>query len=61
MLPKVSVGSVMLFEGQWKMDSKYGEQFAITDNQEQPPSKAYGQSGRLNKYYKHNNFILGYV
>lgn len=41
-LSHVSVGSVLLVTGNWKNSSKYGEQFAVTEYEEELPSTAYG-------------------
>lgn len=41
-LSHVSVGSVLLVTGNWKNSSKYDEQFAVTEYEEELPSTAYG-------------------
>ena len=41
-LPEVHVGSVLELGGNWKVDAKYGRQFAIETYEEALPATAYG-------------------
>lgn len=38
----VNVGSVLLIDGNWKVDSRYGRQFAAETWEETPPATVYG-------------------
>ncbi|MBQ7568171.1 ATP-dependent RecD-like DNA helicase, partial [bacterium] len=41
-MPEVHVGSVLSLTGSWKMDAKYGRQFAIESFEEALPATVYG-------------------
>ena len=41
-LPEVHVGSVLEMTGNWKVDAKYGRQFAIVSCEETLPATVYG-------------------
>ncbi len=41
-MAEVHVGAVLSLEGEWKVDSKYGRQFAITKYEETLPATVYG-------------------
>lgn len=41
-MPDVNVGSVLLIEGNWKVDRKYGQQFAAEKWEETLPATVYG-------------------
>ena len=42
-----NVGSVLLVDGEWKVDSKYGRQFAARQWQETLPATVYGMEKYL--------------
>ena len=46
-LVDVSVGSVLLVEGEWKVDSKYGRQFVAEKWEETLPATVYGMGKYL--------------
>ena len=41
-MPSVNVGAVVSLKGQWKVDSKYGRQFAVSSYEEKLPATAAG-------------------
>ena len=41
-MPEVHVGSVLLLDGEWRMDPKYGRQFSVTRCEETLPATIYG-------------------
>jgi len=41
-MPDVHVGSVLSLTGQWKVDAKYGRQFAMEAFEETLPATVYG-------------------
>ncbi len=41
-MPDTHVGSVLLLEGFWKMDAKYGKQFSVVKFEETLPATVYG-------------------
>lgn len=41
-LPDANVGAVLLIEGNWKVDSKYGRQFMAETWEETLPATVYG-------------------
>lgn len=41
-MPDTHVGSVLLLEGMWKMDARYGRQFAVEKFEETLPATVYG-------------------
>ena len=41
-MPEVHVGSVLLLQGAWRMDKKYGRQFAMESYEETLPATVYG-------------------
>ncbi|HHY83259.1 MAG TPA: ATP-dependent RecD-like DNA helicase [Clostridiales bacterium] len=41
-MPNVSAGAVVLLKGEWKVDSKYGRQFAVKSYEERLPATAAG-------------------
>lgn len=42
MMPEVHVGSVLILEGSWKIDAKYGRQFSAETFEETLPATVYG-------------------
>ena len=42
MMPEVHVGSVLILEGAWKIDAKYGRQFSAETFEETLPATVYG-------------------
>lgn len=46
-LPEVNVGSVLLLEGNWKVDTKYGRQFCVVSWEETLPATVYGMEKYL--------------
>ena len=46
-MPDVHVGSVLSLTGQWKVDAKYGRQFAMETFEETLPATVYGMEKYL--------------